>query len=112
SSGESTPNLIDLYTTAVNKIKELQQSSNIEENIFPFKEDEILHNEIIHLNGEIRIPFILSSFHGLKDEEIAGILNVPIASVQRSLQSSREMIGLDNLKQHLKLLNKSYERLP
>ncbi|MCZ2260441.1 RNA polymerase sigma factor [Sporosarcina sp. G11-34] len=109
---EHEPLIHVLYKLLINKLSQYQLSIRAPDDLFLFKEDEVLHSDIIQLNGENRVPFILSLFHGLDTEQIASITKSSTADVESNIQHAMELIGGDNLRKRLMLLEKSYDRLP
>ena len=106
------PLVHELYRILLTKLSQFHSSISVLEDIFPFKEDAELHSKIIVLNEKYRIPFILSLFHELDNEQIAWITDSSTAEVKENIQSAKELIAEDNLDKHLELLEKSYNRLP
>lgn len=82
-----------------------------DEKLFAFKEDEVLHNRMIDLPKEVRIPFILNLFHNKSTAQIAEILNVPTEQVETQLAEAFQQLNEPNLEKKLEFLHTSYGRL-
>ena len=87
--------------------------------ILVFDEDRELHDAIQLLEETYKHPLIMFYFHELGFEQIGGILNIQPVEVESRLISSKEKIKsalevLDDkqFELHLKLLKKSYKRVP
>jgi len=87
--------------------------------ILVFDEDRELHEAILSLEEQYRNPLVLFDFHELSFEQIGEILNISTDKVESRLLSSKERLKTllevldDNqLETNLKLLKKSYKRVP
>lgn len=109
---EDEPLIHALYKLLLKKLSHYQLSIQARDGLFLFKEDEVLHSEIIQLKGKYRVPFILYVFHGLDTEQIASITKSTTAEVESNIQRAMELVGGDNLRKRLTLLERSYDRLP
>lgn len=83
-----------------------------DEKLFAFEEDDTLHNRIIALPKEGRLPFILNQFHDKSTAQIAEILNVPAEEVETTLAEAFHRLDEPNLEKKLEFLHTSYGRLP
>ena len=112
-SNDRVPLNLDIYKSIIEKLDQLQMSNTVvEHHVFPFDEDAELHSEIVNLHKKLRVPFILSLFHDLSNEQIALILDSSAVEVESSIQSAKNILSGDHLEKRVKLLGKSYERLP
>lgn len=112
SFDEGTPLIPELYRIALKKLSQYHSPMTVLDDIFPFREDAELHSKIIGLNEKYRIPFILTLFHELDNEQIAWITDSSTIEVKKNIQSAKKLIDEGNLDKHLELLGKSYNRLP
>ena len=60
----------------------------------------------------MRLPFILTTFHSLEAEQISLILERSTTEIETNIQTATKLLGEEHLEKRLKLLEKSYERLP
>lgn len=135
---ESTTFNTQLYKNALNatrkygrtekrteeKEHELQDKTSIstrspQSRILVFDEDRELHEAIQLLEEKHRNPLVLFDFHGLSGEQIGEILNISVEKVDSRLLSSKEqlksalaIVDDNQLETNLKLLKKSYKRVP
>lgn len=87
--------------------------------ILVFDEDRELHEVILSLEEQHRNPLVLLYFHEIPVEQIGEILNISIEKVESRLLSSKEQLKSifeiseeKQLETNLKLLKKSYKRVP
>jgi hypothetical protein len=108
-----------LYKITMEKLSHIQQSTSHLDGIFPFEEDAKLHSEIIELDEKYRIPLVLHRYHGLKDEQIAIIIDVHQTEIKSRIRTAKKIVSekikepsIERMEKRLTLLGKSYERLP
>ncbi|MDN4609090.1 hypothetical protein [Sporosarcina highlanderae] len=99
-----------LFESAIQLLNELQSEIQPEEP-FPFKEDNKLHHRVFGLPPDIRVPFILSIFHGNSTGEIADILDLSELQVQLAIDKAYKQMTEPNLEKKLEFLGLSYQRL-
>ena len=107
---EDCPLLLTLYKLLLKKLSRIQSTSPVPEDVFPFKEDSLLHMKIVEMNRAYKIAFILSYFHQLTSEQISYITNEAEDNVHANINTAHELLGVDE--KSLNLLKKSYNRLP
>ena len=100
-----------LYKNALKSLAYVQQADPPNETIFPFEEDQELHDQIVKLETENKVPFILSQFHKLDDLEIAAIMDTSLEEVQQAITVVSRDLGDAQLEKRLEFLNKSYRRM-
>ena len=79
--------------------------------IFPFQEDQELHDKIVQLETENKIPFILSQFHKMDDLEIATIMDTSLEIVEQAITEAFRDLGDGQLEKRMEFLKKSYRRM-
>ena len=104
--------LPNLYKLAIEKVVRTEPLLPVAEGVFSFKEDAELHSEIVQLDGKYRLPFILTTFHSLDAEQISLILGKSTTEIETDNQTAIKLLGEEHLGKRLKLLGKSYERIP
>ena len=62
SIGNEESLVCTLYKNALKSLAFVQQADPPNETIFPFEEDQELHDQIVKLETGIKVPFILSKF--------------------------------------------------
>ncbi|QNK89212.1 hypothetical protein H7992_05765 [Sporosarcina sp. resist] len=100
-----------LYKKALKSLAFVQQTDAPNETLFPFEEDQELHDQIGNLEMEYKIPFILSQFHKLDDSEIVKITDTSLETVEQAITVAFRDMGDAQLKKRLEFLNKSYGRM-
>lgn len=100
-----------LYKKALKSLAFVQQTDAPNETIFPFEEDQELHDQIVNLVMGYKVPFILSQFHKLDDSEIVKITDTSLETVEQAITVAFRDLGDAQLKKRLEFLNKSYRRL-
>lgn len=117
-----------VYKADENEEMMLKTASDFLENIkidnqhvelFPFQEDAALHYEILKLDHETRVSFILCTFHQLQTTDIAKVLASTSAEVDERIRQARNILKAalneqseERLNKRLSFLRKSYDRLP
>lgn len=100
-----------LYKKALKSLAFVQQTDAPNETIFPFEEDQELHDQIVNLEMGYKVPFILSQFHKLDDSEIVKITDTSLETVEQAITVAFRDLGDAQLKKRLEFLNKSYRRM-
>lgn len=100
-----------LYKKALKSLAFVQQTDAPNETIFPFEEDQELHDQIVNLEMGYKVPFILSQFHKLDDSEIVKITDTSLETVEQAITVAFRDLGDAQLKKRLEFLNKSYGRM-
>jgi len=100
-----------LYKKALKSLAFVQQTDVPNETIFPFDEDQELHDQIVNLEMQYKVPFILSQFHILDDSEIAKIMDTSLVTVEQAITVAFRDVGDAHLEKRLEFLNKSYRRM-
>ncbi|MDW0117614.1 hypothetical protein QTL97_11755 [Sporosarcina thermotolerans] len=112
--GELTTDQIQekyLFESAIQKLNEIQ-SDEQQVGLFPFEEDNKLHRRIIGIPSELRIPFILSNFHGKSTVEIVDFVGKTDEQVELAINEAFNYLSEPNLEKKIEFLNLSYQRLP
>lgn len=100
-----------LFESALQKLNDIQ-SDELQVGLFPFEEDNKLHRRIISIPSELRIPFILSVFHGKSTFEIADFVGRTEEQVEVDINEALNYLSEPNLEKKLEFLNISFQRLP
>lgn len=100
-----------VYKKALKSLAFVQQTDAPNETLFPFEEDQELHDQIGNLEMEYKVPFILSQFHKLDDSEIVKITDTSLETVEQAITVAYRDLGDAQLKKRLEFLNKSYGRM-
>ena len=100
-----------LYKNALKSLAYAQQVDLPNEAIFPFKEDQELHNQIVQLETRKKTPFILSKFHKMDDLEIASIMDTSPLIVEQAIAEASLDLGDRQLEKRIEFLEKSYRRM-
>ena len=106
---ENTPLLLTLYKVLLEKLSRYNPTLPIPEDALPFKEDTLLHMKIVELDEKYRIPFLLSFYHDLNNDEISIIIGDRTKDIDSTIQTANELLGKNG--KSLELLKKSYNRL-
>jgi len=100
-----------LYKKVLKSLAFVQQTDAPNETIFPFEEDQELHDKIVKIETIKKVPFILSHFHMLDDLEIAAIMDTSLEEVQQAITAVSSQLKDAQLEKRLEFLNKSYGRM-
>lgn len=100
-----------LYKNALNSLAYVQFTDAPNESIFPFEEDQELHDQIVQLETGKKVPFILSQFHKLDELEIATIMDTSAETVELAITEASRDLGDAQLEKRLEFLNRSYGRM-
>lgn len=111
SIGNEQALVCTLYKNTLKSIAYIQQTDPQNETIFPFEEDQGLHDQIVNFEMEHKVPFILSQFHKLGYLEIATIMNSSLEEVQQAITVVSSQLEGTQLEKRLEFLNKSYRRM-
>ncbi|QUW23231.1 sigma-70 family RNA polymerase sigma factor [Sporosarcina sp. Marseille-Q4063] len=106
---ENMPLLMTLYKILLEKLLRYNSAEPVPEDALPFKEDTLLHIKIVELDEKYRIPFILSFYHDLTNEQISIVIGESAEDIEITIQAAIELLG-ENRKS-LEFLKKSYNRL-
>ena len=105
------PLIETLYKHAVNILSNTRLANTPNEPILLFEEDQELHNKIVMLETDRKVPFILSKFHHLDDVGIAAILDTAEETIEQAIAKVFYDLEIASLKKRLEFLAKSYGRL-
>jgi DNA-directed RNA polymerase specialized sigma24 family protein len=100
-----------LYKNTLKSHGSTKQADSTNKTIFPFEEDQELHDQIVQLKTGNKVPFILSKFHKLDDLEIATIIGTSPETVKQAIMEASRDLGVALLEKRLEFLNKSYGRM-
>lgn len=100
-----------LYKNSLKSLIYVQQTDSQNEQLFPFEEDQELHNRIVKIETVKKVPFILSHFHMLDDLEIAAIMDTSLEEVHVAITAVSSQLEDGQLEKRLEFLNKSYRRM-
>ncbi|WP_172373860.1 RNA polymerase sigma factor [Sporosarcina jiandibaonis] len=106
---EHAPLLLTLYKILSEKLSRYNSTLPIPEDALPFKEDTLLHMKIAELDKKYRIPFILSFYHDLNNDQISIITGDSAEDIDSTILAANELLG--ESRKNLELLKKSYDRL-
>ncbi|WP_339254612.1 hypothetical protein NSQ43_08070 [Sporosarcina sp. FSL W8-0480] len=101
-----------LFKSAIQKLTEIRSNEEQQVGLFPFEEDNKLHRRIISVPPKLRIPFILSVFHGKSTVEIADLVGRTDEQVEFYINEAFNYLSEPNLEKKLEFLNLSFQRLP
>ncbi|MDS9472804.1 RNA polymerase sigma factor [Sporosarcina pasteurii] len=97
-----------MYQIAIEKLLNVQMT---EVNEFLFEEDYLLHQDVIQLEPEDKLTFILSFFSKMNDEQLTEILSLPIEFILGKNNRLLDKWQEAQIERRLKLLHKSYDRI-
>lgn len=107
-----------MVTIANDFLRKIKVGSQMDD-LFSFQEDAALHSEMLKLDHETRVSFILYTFHHLQMCEIAEALGCTSNEVEERVQQAEHTLKValneqsdERLKKRLSFLGKSYGRLP
>lgn len=101
----------DVFRRTLKLLAEFQLKT-MEDKLFLFEEDDELHNRVIALAKDWRVPFILSRFQKKSATDIAKILKLTVGEVETVLAEAIQLLKEPNLEKKLEFLQTSYSRLP
>jgi len=111
SMGDEDSLVYTLYSNALQILEYIQIATRPTETIFLFEEDQQLHNQIVQLELENKVPLILSVFHLMDELGVATITDTSPEVVKQTLTEVHLDLGEVNLEKRLAFLCKSYGRL-
>lgn len=100
----------DVFRTTLKLLEEFQLKP-VQDRLFPFEEDDKLHNRVIALKKEWRVPFILSQFQKKSAADISEILKLTVGEVDNLLAEAFQLLNEPKLEKKLEFLQTSYDRL-
>ena len=82
------------YFKSTNKSVDLKDfHTEAEEEIFKHTEKDCLLSHILNLNEKYRKPLFLSDVKGIKQQDIANQLNVPLPTIKSRIQRARKKVA-------------------